>query len=84
MNSVFLGKAWHWALIVLASGLLWFCGSKRLHVIEFNWFIIAMLLGTGAAIFAIVYLHRSGDQITREPLVHHAFDPDEASGPAKE
>lgn len=76
MNNIFLGKAWHWALLVVATGLLWFCGSSRLHVIGFNTFIIAMLIGTVAVLFAIVRFHQSGDQVTRDKLVAQAFDPD--------
>ena len=77
MEQIFLGKAWHWVLILLAGGLLWYCGDNRLHVIEFNLFIIAMLVGTACALLAIVFLHREGEQVTRDPLVHHEFDPNE-------
>lgn len=69
IGRIFLGKVWHWALIAVATGLLWFCGSKRLHVIEFNSFIIAMLLGTALAVLAIIWFHRPGEQVTRDQLV---------------
>ena len=68
IGRVFLGKAWHWALVAIAAGLLWFCGAKRLHVIEFNIFVLAMLLGTGLAVLAILWFHRAGDQVTRDQL----------------
>ena len=84
IGKIFLGRPWHWAVIVIASGLLWFCGSKRLHVIEFNWFIIAMLLGTGLSVFAIIKFHRDGERVTREELVHHEFDPDDSAAAARE
>lgn len=74
IGKVFLGKPWHWALIAIAAGLLWFCGSKRLHVIEFNIFIIAMMLGTALAVFAVLWFHRPGEQITRDLLVAHDDD----------
>ena len=74
IGKVFLGKLWHWALLALATALLWFAGGKRLHVIEFNWFIIAMLLGTAALLLVIIRLHRDGEQITREKLVAQPFD----------
>lgn len=79
LNTIFLGKFWHWALLVAAAALLWFCGSERLHVIEFNWFIIATLLGTIAIVFAIIRFHRVGEQVTREPLVLKEFDPNDSS-----
>ena len=67
--KIFLGKAWHWALLIVASILFWYCGTNRLHVIEFNSFVLAMLAGTALIVAAIVWFHRSGDQITREVLV---------------
>ena len=84
MDKLFLGKAWHWAVLVAAAALLWYCGSKRLHVIEFNWFIIAMLCGTAVAVFAIIRLHRDQEQVTREALVAQAFDPEAEAGPARD
>lgn len=74
IDRIFLGKAWHWALIAVASGLLWFCGSKRLHVVEFNSFIIAMLVGTALAVLAVIWFHRPGEQVTRDQLVAHDDD----------
>lgn len=67
--KIFLGKAWHWGLLVVASVLFWLCGSRRLHVIEFNLFVMAMLAGTAAVVFVIIYFHRPGEQVTRDPLV---------------
>lgn len=69
MNAISLGKAWHWLLIAAATGLLWFCGNQRLHVIEFNTFVIAVLAGTALAIMAVVWLHRPGERVTRDELV---------------
>ena len=77
MGKIFLGKFWHWVLIAIAAGLLWYCGGRRLHVIEFNLFIIAMLVGTAGVVLAIVRLHRPGEQVTRDALVEQVFDPDE-------
>lgn len=74
IGKIFLGKPWHWALIVIAAALLWFCGSKRLHVIEFNTFIISMLVGTALAVFAVIRLHRPGEQVTRDELIAHEDD----------
>ena len=84
MKGFFLGKTWHWAVLVVAAALLWYCGSKRLHVIEFNWFIIAMLFGTAVAVFAIIRLHRGGEQVTREALLAQPFDPEADAGPARD
>lgn len=80
IGKIFLGKAWHWALIAVASGLLWFCGSQRLHVIEFNIFVSAMLVLTAVAVLAVIWFHRPGEQVTRDALVP-GDDSAEPSGP---
>ena len=69
IQNIFLGKAWHWLLLIITSVLFWYCGSKRLHVIEFNTFIVAMLVGTIVVVGAILWFHRPGEQITRDALV---------------
>ncbi len=74
IGQIFLGKAWHWALIFVTAGLLWFCGSQRLHVIEFNTFIIAMLVGTALSVTVVVWFHSPGEQVTRDKLVAHEDD----------
>ncbi len=76
LKQIFLGRFWHWALLAIATLLLWFGGSRRLHVIEFNWFIIAMLIGTAAMLLAIIRFHRDGERVTRDELVVQTFDPD--------
>lgn len=78
IGKIFLGKAWHWLLLVVTGTLFWFCGTKRLHVIEFNVFVMAMLVGTAFVVAAIVLLHKPGEQITRDELVP-ADDDDENS-----
>ena len=69
IGRIFLGKPWHWALIIIAAALLWFCGSKRLHVIEFNIFVMALLAGTALAVLALIWFHHPGEQVTRDKLI---------------
>jgi len=69
IGKIFLGKAWHWLLLIVVSGLLWFCGTQKLHVIEFNIFVLAMLAGTAVAVLIILSFHRSGEQVTRDVLI---------------
>jgi len=76
MATIFLGKFCHWALLAVATVALWYCGSSRLHVISFNTFMIAMLIGTIAVLFTIIKLHRHEEQVTREKLEIQPFDPD--------
>ena len=47
---------------------------KSLHVIEFNLFVSALLVGTAAAVLAVVWFHRPGDRITREELIDDKSD----------
>ncbi|MEM6497904.1 MAG: hypothetical protein AAF709_14415 [Pseudomonadota bacterium] len=84
IKGVFLGKTWHWALIIVASGLMWFCGSKRLHVIEFNVFVLSLIVGTALAVFAVLYFHKPGEQVTRDQLIAHDETGDESAGPIRE
>ena len=69
IGKVFLGKFWHWLLVIVVSALFWFCGTQRLHVIEFNVFVMAMIAGTTFVVGSIVLFHVPGEQITRDELV---------------
>ncbi len=74
LGKIFLGKLWHWALLAIATALLWFGGTNRLHVIEFNRFIIAMLIGTVVLLLCILRFTHTGEQITRDPIVDDSID----------
>ncbi|MEM7749077.1 MAG: hypothetical protein AAF346_12530 [Pseudomonadota bacterium] len=84
IKAVFLGKPWHWALIVAAAGLLWFCGSKRLHVIEFNLFILSLIIGTALSVFAVLHFHKPGEQVTRDELVADDETGEDGAAPIRE
>ena len=84
IGNIFLGKFWHWVLIFAAAGLLWFCGAKRLHVIEFNLFVISMIVGTALAVLAVVRFHKTGEQVTRDPLVAHDDGGEDSSAPTQD
>ena len=68
MHEIFLGKPWHWLLVAVITALLWWAGAARLHVIEFNSFIIVLLLGGLAIVLLILRTTKEDEQITREPL----------------
>lgn len=82
IGKIFLGKAWHWLMMAIAAGLLWFCGSQRLHVIEFNVFVMALLAGTALVVLAVLRFHTPGEQITRDVLVESTDDGSSAAGVA--
>lgn len=69
LGKIFLGKLWHWALLAAATALLWLAGNNRFHVIEFNWFIITMLVGTVTGLLCIIRFTSPGEQVTRDPIV---------------
>lgn len=68
MNRVFLGKPVHWAIIVALVAAGWVTGHRRLHVIEFNSFIIGLLVVSVVAVLAVLLTSRPGEQVTRDPL----------------
>ncbi len=69
MREVFLGKPWHWAMVVCVAGLLWWAGADKAHVIHFNSFLMALAIGSFALIVLILKTHKPGEQVTREPLL---------------
>ena len=68
MKGFFLGPFVHWVLIAIVIGLGWLAGTERLHVIQFNTFIIAVLAVTLVAIVAVIRTSPTGQQVTRDPL----------------
>jgi hypothetical protein len=68
MASIFLGKAWHWGLLVLAFAALAVVGDSYLHTHAFNTFSFICLAIGLVAVAAVVLTHKPGDRVTREPL----------------
>ncbi len=83
MRDIFLGKPWHWALLLAVSALLWRAGGAKLHVIHFNPFVLALLAGSLAVVLLVVHTTKPGEQVTREPLQDgDAEEPDQQDGGA--
>lgn len=72
MSRVFLGKPFHWAIIVVLIAGGWITGRQRLHVIEFNVFIVGLLAVSALAVLAVLLTSRPDERVTRDPL-----EPDE-------
>ena len=68
MKSIFLGRPIHWlfALIVIAGG--WQLGEMRLHVREFNSFLIILLAATLVLLVLVLSTSREGEAVTRDPV----------------
>ena len=78
MRELFLGKPWHWALVIAITLVLWWAGSARVHVTHFNLFVMALLLGALAVVVLVLWTTRPGEQVTREAL--EQADSSEAHG----
>jgi len=72
MSGIFLGRWWHWGILIAVTAALWFAGDKRMHVIEFNTFILTLLGGVAGVVAVLLAGTRSGEQVTRDTL-----EPDE-------
>lgn len=68
MSRIFLGKWWHWCLLVAGVVALWIAGEKRMHVIHFNTFILSLLLIVAIVVAFLVAGTRRGEQVTRDRL----------------
>ena len=68
MGTFFLGKWWHWLLLAVMVGLLWLAGSHRLHVVDFNTFILSLTGGVIVAVGRLLGGTRPGEQVTRDPI----------------
>lgn len=74
MSRIFLGKWWHWVVLIVCVGALWLAGEKRMHVIYFNSFVLSLLVATAVVVALVVVRMRPGEQVTREPLDFGADD----------
>lgn len=68
MGKVFLGRWWHWAILIVVCGLLWLAGNQRLHVIHFNAFISTLVVGTAIVVVVLLAGTRPGEQVTRDKI----------------
>lgn len=72
MSRFFLGKWWHWAMLVACVGALWLAGHEKAHVVHFNAFVLSLLACTAVVVAVIIAGTRPGEQVTREPLASDA------------
>lgn len=68
MKQWFLGKWWHWLILLAAVPLMWLAGTEKMHVIHFNLFVAGLLIGTLIVVICIVRGTPAGEQVTRDPL----------------
>jgi Mn2+/Fe2+ NRAMP family transporter len=75
VSRIFLGRWWHWGILVASVAVLWLAGDKRMHVIHFNTFILSLLVVTAVVVAVLVARTRPGEQVTRDPLGSSAEPP---------
>jgi hypothetical protein len=68
VSKIFLGRWWHWAILVVLCTTLWVAGDSRMHVIHFNIFVSALLAGVSIILAILLAGTRPGEQVTREVL----------------
>jgi hypothetical protein len=74
VSKIFLGRWWHWALLIVLCAVLWIAGDNRMHVIHFNQFVSALLAGVCVILAIVLVGTRPGEQVTRDVL--EMKDPD--------
>lgn len=68
MRRIFLGPALHWLIVAILVGLCWLGGLERLHVTDFNPFIIGVIVVTLIALLVVLKTSKPGSQVTRDPV----------------
>ncbi|WPZ35211.1 hypothetical protein T8K17_03495 [Thalassobaculum sp. OXR-137] len=68
MADIFIGKPWHWGLLVVAFVLLGVVGEFYMHTYAFNTFSAICLAIGCVTVLAVVLTYKPGDRITREPI----------------
>ena len=74
MRNVFLGPLLHWIVIMALIALGWIGGIFRFHVIEFNPFVIILILVVVLALFLVLRTSSPELRITRDPVSDHTDD----------
>ena len=68
MSRIFLGPPLHWLVIAAVAALGWYSGLGRMHVSQFNLFLILLIVLTIAVLVIVLKTSPEDEQVTREPL----------------
>lgn len=66
MGAIFLGKRFHWLILIVIFGVLWWMGEGLLQTRNFTLFIFILLALAAGAVVAIWLTYRKGDRVTRD------------------
>lgn len=69
MKWLFLGKPVHWLIAAVLVGIGWLAGRVRLHVTDFNLFVVALFAISAIAILIVLATTKRDEQVTRDPIV---------------
>lgn len=69
MNRIFLGKPFHWLLLIALVLIGWITGLYKAHVVVFNWFVIGTIVVTTAVVLAVLRTAGNHEQVTRDPIL---------------
>ena len=72
MRTVFLGPLLHWLIIIALIVAGWIGGSHRMHVSEFNPFLIVLIVTTMAIPVIVLNSSPPGRRVTRDPVEEDA------------
>ncbi|QIE56797.1 hypothetical protein G5B40_15950 [Pikeienuella piscinae] len=68
MKDVFLGRPVHWLVVLALIACGWIAGGMRLHVTDFNLYVIALGLLSAAALAIVIWTTGDSEQVTRDPI----------------
>ena len=68
MKSVFIGPLLHWLIVIALVAAGWISGSHRMHVSQFNPFIVVLVVVTFVLIVVVLKSSPQGRRVTRDPV----------------
>ena len=68
MKAIFLGRPVHWLVVLVLAGLGWMSGIVRLHVTDFNLFLVLLIAVSTVALVLVIATSPQGEQVARDPI----------------
>lgn len=68
MNNIFLGKLIHWLVLLAMIPPAALAGLNYFHVVQFNVFVLVIVLYTVASIVIILRTTKRNELVTREAI----------------
>ncbi|WP_340107716.1 hypothetical protein [Pikeienuella sp. HZG-20] len=78
MRDIFLGKPAHWLIVAVLAGLGWGAGLARLHVTDFNLFVIGLTAVSAVALALVIWTSGADERVTRDPIEEDEDEDDDA------